>query len=71
VQEQRRVAAAFSLRIAADARQELVGGSDVYAPVCRRHYVQLAQLRRGAPLEDQDGSGGGEEGCAAAAAGRQ
>ena len=45
-QEQRRVAAVFSLRISADTRQEVVGGANVYAPVCRRHYVQLSQARQ-------------------------
>lgn len=38
--------ALFSLRIAADQRQEVVGGADKYAPVCRHHYVSLSQLRR-------------------------
>ncbi|KAK9809157.1 hypothetical protein WJX72_010378 [[Myrmecia] bisecta] len=37
--------ALFSLRIAADDRQEVVGGADKYAPVCRQHYVSLSQLR--------------------------
>ncbi len=37
--------ALFSLRIAADQRQEVVGGADKYAPVCRHHYVSLSQLR--------------------------
>lgn len=55
-QEQRRVAAVFSLRIAADSRQELVGGADVYAPVCRRHYVELSAVR-----QQQEGGGGGEK----------
>jgi thymidine kinase len=40
------VAAVFSLRISADTRQEVVGGADVYAPVCRQHYVQLSQVRQ-------------------------
>ena len=40
------MAAVFSLRISADTRQEVVGGADVYAPVCRRHYVQLSQVRQ-------------------------
>jgi thymidine kinase len=36
--------AVFSLRIAGDpAAQELVGGADKYAPVCRRHYVQMSR----------------------------
>lgn len=39
-------AALFSLRIAADQRQEVVGGADKYAPVCRHHYVSLSVLRR-------------------------
>ena len=38
--------ALFSLRIAADQRQEVVGGADKYAPVCRHHYVALSELRR-------------------------
>ena len=37
--------ALFSLRIAADDRQAVVGGADKYAPVCRHHYVHLNQLR--------------------------
>ena len=37
--------ALFSLRIAADERQALVGGADKYAPVCRRHYTELNELR--------------------------
>lgn len=46
----RRVPASFSLRISADRRQEVVGGADVYAPVCRRHYVELARpAAAGAP----------------------
>lgn len=35
----------FSLRITADERQEVVGGSDMYQPVCRRHYVELSSVR--------------------------
>lgn len=50
------MAAVFSLRIAADSRQELVGGADVYAPVCRRHYVELSAVR-----QQQEGGGGGEK----------
>lgn len=38
--------ALFSLRIAADDRQEVVGGTDKYAPVCRHHYNSLCKLRR-------------------------
>ena len=37
--------ALFSLRIAADERQALVGGADKYAPVCRHHYTELSELR--------------------------
>lgn len=57
------MAAVFSLRIAADSRQELVGGADVYAPVCRRHYVQLSALRQ------QGASGGEGAGSSSGAAG--
>lgn len=53
LQEERHVAAVFSLRITADSRQEVVGGADVYAPVCRRHYVQLSQVRE-VPLSSSD-----------------
>ena len=43
-------AALFSLRTAADqAAQEMVGGSDLYRPVCRRHYVQ--HMAVGSPVE--------------------
>jgi hypothetical protein len=37
--------ALFTLRIAADDRQELVGGADKYAPVCRHHYISLDNVR--------------------------
>ena len=37
--------ALFSLRIAADQRQEVVGGADKYAPVCRHHFTHLEELR--------------------------
>ena len=37
--------ALFSLRIAADQRQEVVGGADKYAPVCRHHFSNFARLR--------------------------
>lgn len=49
--------ALFSLRIAADSRQELVGGADTYAPVCRRHYVQLSQLRQSDGQAHSSGGG--------------
>ncbi|GAX79788.1 hypothetical protein CEUSTIGMA_g7228.t1 [Chlamydomonas eustigma] len=39
----------FSLRVAADGRQALIGGLESYLPVCRNHYVDLSQTR-GAPL---------------------
>ncbi|PRW39184.1 thymidine kinase [Chlorella sorokiniana] len=58
-QEHKQVPALFSLRIAADSRQELVGGADTYAPVCRRHYVQLSQLRQPDEQPDSSGSSGG------------
>lgn len=35
--------ALFSLRLAAEKAQEVVGGADKYAPVCRRHYVKFSQ----------------------------
>ena len=33
--------AVFSLRLAAEKGQEVVGGADKYAPVCRQHYGEL------------------------------
>lgn len=36
----------FSLRVAADDRQELIGGADKYVPTCRHHYVQLSNTRQ-------------------------
>ncbi len=36
----------FSLRIAADTRQAVVGGADMYVPTCRHHYTELSLLRR-------------------------
>ena len=39
--------AVFSLRIAADNdQQEVVGGADKYAPVCRRHYVYFTSKQQ-------------------------
>lgn len=38
-------AAPFTLRIAAEEQQELVGGADKYAPVCRKHYNALSSVR--------------------------
>lgn len=38
-------AAPFTMRIVADEAQELVGGSESYAPVCRRHYNALSSVR--------------------------
>ncbi|GIL73317.1 hypothetical protein Vretifemale_3515 [Volvox reticuliferus] len=35
----------FTLRIAANTQQELVGGTESYAPVCRRHYRELHGVR--------------------------
>lgn len=49
----RPVRALFSLRIAADSRQEVVGGADKYAPACRRHYVELSGLRAAAAAAAQ------------------
>ena len=37
--------AGFTLRIACDDRQEVIGGADKYAPVCRRHFRDLSQVR--------------------------
>lgn len=37
-------AAMFTLRKCADMRRELVGGSDVYMPVCRKHYIAAKSL---------------------------
>lgn len=39
----------FSLRVVADTRQELVGGGEVYKPVCRYHYRMLQQVRTQRP----------------------
>ena len=46
--EENEFPALFSLRLAAEGGQQVVGGADKYAPVCRRHYVELmsAQIER-------------------------
>ncbi|KAK9820990.1 hypothetical protein WJX81_002939 [Elliptochloris bilobata] len=49
--------ALFSLRIAADARQEVVGGADKYAPVCRRHYAALETRLRLGPIPPAPAAG--------------
>ena len=36
--------AAFTLRLVANAEQELVGGKDEYQPVCRHHYRNLSNV---------------------------
>ncbi|KAG2442374.1 hypothetical protein HXX76_002460 [Chlamydomonas incerta] len=52
-QQGRRSPSHFTLRIAASTQQELVGGAEAYAPVCREHYVQLSRVREhGAPTGD-------------------
>ncbi len=53
--------AVFTLRKVADDRQEVVGGADMYAPVCRRCYLSLSQLAEfsGADSEGTSASGGG------------
>lgn len=43
--------AIFTVRIAADNRQEVVGGADKYAPVCRKHYNMFSGIRK-AELRD-------------------
>lgn len=42
----------FTLRIAADCRQEVVGGADKYRPVCRFHYLDLHKVRSGSTLDE-------------------
>ena len=50
--------AVFSLRIdTLDQRQEVVGGAEQYAPVCRRHYVSLTAA---AAVAAAGGGAGGE-----------
>lgn len=39
--------AVFSLRIAEETDQEVVGGADKYAAVCRQHYVQYTRRNGG------------------------
>lgn len=48
--------ARFTLRIVADERQEVVGGADKYAPVCRQHYMSLSSLREFSGASSQAGS---------------
>lgn len=40
--------AVFSLRISAESgtEQEVVGGADTYAPVCRKHYVMFSKMEK-------------------------
>ena len=58
-------AALFSLRTAADQAQEMVGGSDLYRPVCRRHYVQHSAVST--PPVESASSNGSVEGLSAEA----
>ncbi|GAB4814074.1 hypothetical protein N2152v2_001120 [Parachlorella kessleri] len=51
--------ALFSLRIAADDQQEVVGGADKYVPVCRHHYMRLSEVRA-VDSDAEDGSPGKE-----------
>lgn len=50
--------AIFTLRIAADDRQEVVGGADKYAPVCRKHYNLFSEIRN---IKLKHGEGRSEE----------
>lgn len=52
----------FTLRIAASSGQVLVGGAEAYAPVCRRHYVEMHSVREG-PLPEE-GERGADDGRA-------
>ncbi len=45
----------FTLRIAASSGQVLVGGAEAYAPVCRRHYVEMHSVREGPLPEESEG----------------
>ncbi len=47
--------AIFTVRIAADNRQEVVGGAEKYAPVCRKHYNIFSGIRK-AKLEEAEKS---------------
>jgi thymidine kinase len=40
--------AVFTLRISAESgtEQEVVGGADTYAPVCRKHYVRFSKMEK-------------------------
>ena len=55
----------FSMRVAADSRQELVGGSDKYVPACRYHYKMFSRLREQQQTQAggamQEGLSGGRE----------
>ncbi|EFJ41754.1 hypothetical protein VOLCADRAFT_84037 [Volvox carteri f. nagariensis] len=50
----------FTLRIAASTRQALVGGTESYAPVCRRHYRELHDVRSNGATGTQQADGEGE-----------
>ena len=45
----------FTLRKTEETQTELIGGSDVYMPVCRQHYVSRRVVKEGAKtvLESQ------------------
>ena len=47
--------ALFSLRTTAEQAQEVVGGADLYRPVCRRHYVQHSAMRMPAAVNGDAG----------------
>lgn len=46
----------FTLRIAADDRQEVVGGADKYAPVCRKHHNMFSGIRKASANSEQQPS---------------
>lgn len=40
----------FTLRKTMDTRIELVGGADVYMPVCREHYISGQEVKEAATV---------------------
>ncbi|XP_013724125.2 thymidine kinase a [Brassica napus] len=53
----------FTLRKTCDTRTELIGGADVYMPVCRKHYVNNNQVVVKASKEVLDSDKARSESC--------
>lgn len=56
----------FTLRKTCDTRTELIGGADVYMPVCRKHYITNHIVIKASKKVLEDSDKARAESCVAA-----